>query len=514
MVTKADLGTLLNSTRIPKKTRLSFALDYPIFAEKEMCKRSFYYFLKHFWSSVSNDPFSPNWHIEYICKELQSLAENLGNKKPRPYDLIINIPPGTTKTMTCSIMFPAWCWTRWFWMRFITYSYSSPLSLESAEYSRDLIRSEKFQEMYPELDIKRDKDNKSNFRIQKTTLNNRVLLGGNRYSTSVGGTVTGFHGHFLLGDDPLNPEQAASEKELEKANRFVAQTMSTRKVDKRLTVSLLIQQRLHQIDPTGTILKNRPEEIKHICLPGEIRTYRKEVKPEECIQYYKDDLLDPARMPWDVLKSMLKTLGQYGYAGQVGQKPVPPGGGMFKVDMFRIVDNLSHILLPHQIRGVIRYWDKAGTEAGGCATAGVKMYKVDTGLSGIKYVITDVVRGFWSSENRERIIRQTAEADGPKTIIYHEQEPGSGGKDSASATNRNLHGFVAYADRPTGDKVSRADPYSVQVNEGVVLLARAEWNMEFIDEHTFFPFSQYKDQVDAAAAAFNLLEGDSTVGAW
>ena len=165
MVTKAHLGTLLNSLSIPKKTRLSFALDYPIFAEREMCKRSFHFFLKHFWSSVSNDPFSPNWHIEYICKELQTLAENVGAKKPRPYDLIINVPPGTTKTMTCSIMFPVWCWTRWFWMRFITYSYSSALSLESAEFSRDLIRSDAFQEMYPELDIKHDKDNKSNFRI-------------------------------------------------------------------------------------------------------------------------------------------------------------------------------------------------------------------------------------------------------------------------------------------------------------------------------------------------------------
>jgi predicted phage terminase large subunit-like protein len=73
---------------------------------------------------------------------------------------------------------------------------------------------------------------------------------------------------------------------------------------------------------------------------------------------------------------------------------------------------------------------------------------------------------------------------------------------------------VAYADRPTGDKISRADPYSVQVNEGVVLLVRAEWNAEFIDEHTFFPFSQYKDQVDAAAAAFSRLEEDKEVGAW
>lgn len=513
MATKAELGTQFDLDA-PKKVRLAAALDFPIFAHKELCRRSFYYFLEYFWSSVSNDAFSPNWHIRYLCQQLQKVAENLGEKKPRLYDIVINVPPGTTKTMTCSIMFPAWCWTRWYWMRFITASYSAALSLESAEYSRDLVRSDAFQEMYPELQIKSDKDNKGNFRITRTSYNNIVRFGGNRYSTSVGATVMGFHGHFLIADDPLNPTQAASEKELKTANDWVGQTLSTRKVDKRVSCTILIQQRLHQKDPTGTLLEQRPETIKHICLPGETQSYREQVKPPGLVKYYKDNLLDPVRMPWFVLENMKKELGQYGYAGQVGQKPVPPGGGMFKVDNFQIVDNTDHLLKSHQIVKCVRYWDKAGTSGGGSATVGVKMYKIDTGFNGIKYLITSVVRGFWAGEKREQVIRLTAEADGVQVTIYHEQEPGSGGKDSAAATNRNLRGYVAYADRPTGDKVTRADPYSVQVNEGVVLLARGEWNKEFIDEHTFFPFSQYKDQVDAASGAFTKIEDSQQAGAW
>jgi len=89
--------------------------------------------------------------------------------------------------------------------------------------------------------------------------------------------------------------------------------------------------------------------------------------------------------------------------------------------------------------------------------------------------------------------------------VYVEQEPGSGGKESAEATIRNLAGWAVYADKPTGDKAFRADPYSVQVNNGAFQLLRGEWNAKFLEEHRFFPFGTYKDQVDASAGAFNQL---------
>jgi len=515
-LTKFDVGTHLRSDYLDKQCRLNAALDWPVFAEKELCRRSFRYFLEYYWSEVSQDEFLGNWHIDLMCDELQHIAQCVYKKYTRKYDLVINVPPGTTKSITCSIMFPVWVWTWWHSARFITASYSSTLSLEAAEYSRELIRSKKFREMYPELEIKSDKDTKGNYRIVKTEASGNMFLGGNRFSTSVGATLTGFHGHFLLVDDPLNPTQAASEKELDIANFWMTNTLSTRKTDKRVSTTVLVMQRLHQIDPTGDALDHRAEEIKHISLPGEIREFKDALKPPELISYYKDDLLDPVRMPWEVLYSMKKTLGQYGYSGQVGQVPVPPGGGMFKVDKFVFIDSAASLLKPYLIRGCIRYWDKAGTEGvdKGAATAGVKMYKVETGIRQHAFVITDVKRGWWAAEQREKVIRSTAEADGQECVIYHEQEPGSGGKDSASATTRNLSGYTAIADRPTGDKVSRADPYSVAVNEGVVYLLRGEWNKDFTEEHRFFPFSKYKDQVDAASGAFTKLTALQEAGVW
>lgn len=465
----------------------------------ERCRRSFYYFLQEFWSEVSNDEFKSNWHIEHVfCPELETIAHRVAQNLPKKYDLIINVPPGTTKTITCMIMFPVWCWLKWYWMKFITGSYSGALSLESAEYSRDLVRSEKFRRYFPELQIKQDKDTKSNFRVQKLTPDGQTILGGNRFSTSVGGTVTGFHAHILLVDDPLNPQQAVSEVELKKANRWMDHTLSIRKVDKAITPTILIMQRLHQNDPSGHLLAKQKTNIRHISLPGEIRNYRDEVKPPELAQYYINGLLDPGRMNWQVMKDLEEDLGQYGYAGQIGQRPTPPGGGMFQVDRLVAVESLPP---PSSIVNTVRYWDKAGTTDGGAYTVGVKMASLKNG----KFLIMDVKRFQKSSEIREAIIKDIAEADGRGTTIYIEQEPGSGGKESAESTIKNLAGFVVYKDQPTGDKVYRADPFSVQVNDGNVQLLRGDWNRDFIDELRHFPFSTYKDQTDASAGAFSKL---------
>jgi predicted phage terminase large subunit-like protein len=502
---------------LPKHTRLKKAMAHPDKVMAEECRRSLFFFMRTFWDQVSTDEPSWNWHIPYLCAQLMKEAHRVAAQTPREYDIIINIPPGTTKSMTCSIMFPVWCWINWHWMRFITSSYSGALSLELAEYSRDLVRSRKFKQLFPEIVIKPDKGTKSNYRIEKRVFDDQGReimreIGGNRYSTSVGGTLTGFHGHMLIVDDPLNPTQAVSETELKSANHWIDNTLSTRKINKAVTPTILIMQRLHQGDPTGHIIDKKKGKVFHICLPGEIRNYKDKVSPPELVEHYQDGLLDPKRMPWNVLDDMEADLGQYGFAGQVGQNPTPPGGAMFKVDYFSYMEWLPSVKDDplNEIVMVVRYWDKAGSQGKGAYTVGVKMGKLKSG----KFIVLDVKRGQWSTDNRERIIKSTAQADGTQTIIYQEQEPGSGGKESAEATIFNLAGFSCYADRPTGDKVYRADPYSVQVNNGNVILLKGDWNHAFVEEHKYFPFGTYKDQVDASAGAFNKLRQTRDASVW
>ncbi|GAH74836.1 unnamed protein product [marine sediment metagenome] len=130
------------------------------------------------------------------------------------------------------------------------------------------------------------------------------------------------------------------------------------------------------------------------------------------------------------------------------------------------------------------------------------------------YIIDDVVRGQWSSGKREERIKQTAEMDGKHVSVWVEQEPGSGGKESAEATIKNLAGFIIKAERVTGAKEVRAEPYSIQVEAGNVSVLNKPWTKEFIDEHESFPMGKYKDQVDGASGAFNKLAITSRVGVW
>jgi len=168
---------------------------------------------------------------------------------------------------------------------------------------------------------------------------------------------------------------------------------------------------------------------------------------------------------------------------------------MFKRQWFEIINT------GQTVASRIRYWDKGGTDDKGDYTAGIKLSVDRAGA----YTIEDVVRGQWSVFDRETIIKQTAQSDGVGVDIWIEQEPGSGGKDSALSTIRNLAGYTVHADRPTGDKETRAEPFAAQCEAGNVRIVRSDWNAAYLTELTGFPYGKHDDQVDASSGAFNKL---------
>jgi predicted phage terminase large subunit-like protein len=124
------------------------------------------------------------------------------------------------------------------------------------------------------------------------------------------------------------------------------------------------------------------------------------------------------------------------------------------------------------------------------------------------YYIVDYITGQWEAGEREAIIKQTAVTDRENyghVIIGHEQEPGSGGKESAQNTTRvTLAGFATFADKVTGDKVTRAEPLASQATANNVKLIQASWNRSLIDMFCRFP-AKPRDGVDASSGAFNKL---------
>jgi predicted phage terminase large subunit-like protein len=159
----------------------------------------------------------------------------------------------------------------------------------------------------------------------------------------------------------------------------------------------------------------------------------------------------------------------------------------------------------------VRAWDKAATPGAGDYTAGVKMAKTPDGT----YYVEHVVRGQWAGPERERIILATAEADTRDVTILLEQEPGSGGKDSAQSSVKMLAGFAARAETATGDKMARAKPFAAQCYAGNVKLVRGPWLGKYLDELVSFPSDgSHDDQVDASSGAFNYLSRMKSGGAW
>jgi len=451
----------------------------------KICRNSFYDFVKEFWDVIIPENPVWNWHIKYICDELQIMAERVFKKEDKIYDLIINIPPGTTKSTICSVMYPAWIWTRMPSARIIAGSHTANLSLDLSRKSRLIINSEKYSNTFPEIQLSGDQSTKSYF---VNTAN------GARLATMVGGVPTGFHAHFLIVDDPIDPKGATSDAELKASNDWMKETLSTRKVDKGVAITILIMQRLHEIDPTGDWIKrSNKEDLKHINLPAELS---ESTEPSEIIPFYKDGLLDPIRLSKKILEQQKRDLGEFGYACQFDQTPIPRGGGEFKTSRIQV-----ELAPPLKWLARVRYWDKAGTKDGGCYTAGVLM-----GLDRHNFVwILNVMRGQWDAFEREQNIKQAAEQDGELVRIYVEQEPGSGGKESAENTIRNLVGHRIYADRPTGNKETRAEPFACSVNGNLVRMIKAEWNYAYINELMHWPMSGYKDQVDASSGAYNKL---------
>jgi predicted phage terminase large subunit-like protein len=152
----------------------------------------------------------------------------------------------------------------------------------------------------------------------------------------------------------------------------------------------------------------------------------------------------------------------------------------------------------------VRYFDKSSGVEDGAYTAGALMHKMGDGT----FVISHMARGRWGALEREQKIKLLADADAKLFKSYEvgvEQEPGSGGKESAEATVRNLAGKVAFADRVTGSKEVRAEPFVAQCQNGNVRLVAGEWVHAFYDEAEAWPASRYKDQVDACSGAFNRL---------
>lgn len=490
---------------------------------KEMQFRKLKYFVKGAWKQIEGVPMKWGKHLDLICEALE-LVERRVIKR-----LVINVPPRHCKSTIIGKCFSSWVWLREPSAQFLNTSYQQGLTIRDNVHNRRIMVSRWYKSLMQyvkerdpslwdrgNLDLTADQNNKLKF-------DNNYL--GYRIAGSIGGATTGHGGNFLMCDDPNNVLEAESDLSRQEANFFFDEVLQTRLNNPKQDVIVVIQQRTHERDVTGHILEKygewhpetNPNGYVFLKLPAR---YEGVKVINEYFGWYdwreeEGEPLWPEQFDDEELEKLEHGLGEYAAAGQLQQRPSPRGGGLIKPGRLIPCD-----VPPFPIRRKIRYWDFAASDKKKkkskepCWTAGVLLGELRTLFGEKRWIILDVVRGQWNPDDRNAKMRQTAELDGVRVPIVFEQEGGGAGVEVAQNTISGMAGFSIEADRPTGDKAHRAEPFAAQCNAGNVFILRAPWNQSYIAELETFPVGKFKDQVDATSGGFNKLVVGKKGGTW
>lgn len=454
--------------------------------ERALCEQSLADFAKRAWRIL--EPATPlkwGWALDAICAHLEAVTEGRINR------LLMNVPPGTMKSLLTGVIWPAWEWgpkgkpqTR-----FLGTSHKESLAIRDSMKCRRLIQSGWYQSLWPTT-LTSDQNAKTKFENDSTGFREAMAF------TS----MTGSRGDRVILDDPLSADDANSDAKLDQADLSFTEALPSR-VNNEDSAIVVIMQRLHERDTSGIILDRKLPYV-HLCLPMRFESDRRCVTPIFSDPRTEDgELLFPERFGEAQVADLEKTLMAYATAGQLQQRPTPRGGGMIKREWLPIVK-----AVPAGCRWV-RGWDLAATSSDKAAwTAGVKLGKTPDG----RYIIADVRRIQGTANDVEQLLKVTASQDGTDVRGSIPQDPGQAGKAQVQYLIKQLAGFSYTASPESGDKGTRAEPLAAQAQAGNVMLLEGDWNADFIAEAETFPRGKFKDQVDAASRAFaELVSGSS-----
>lgn len=202
------------------------------------------------------------------------------------------------------------------------------------------------------------------------------------------------------------------------------------------------------------------------------------------------------------LEEISRDMTSVAYRQEILAEEVDESGGVFRREWFDVVPRPPHI------EQAVRHWDLASVQGGGDYTVGLLLGRCEQGL----FYVLDVVRVQESPHVVERLILETAQADGPEISISLPQDPGQAGVAQAQYLIRQLAGYNVHADRETGSKEVRALPCAAQAEAGNIKVLDAPWTQSFLDEVADFPTGWNDDQVDSLAGSFaDLAQSESLV---
>lgn len=439
----------------------------------QIARHGFEAFAKRAWSIIEPAECLWNWHHSVICQALQKTV-NREIKK-----LIINVPPGCTKTTLVTKLFPAYAWALNPCERVIRASYDQALMIDTAGASagtKAIVASDWYRALYPHVvlhDDKKSGDGKY-FTTQK----------GFQYCTSTDkGRLTGRHGTIKIIDDPLKPS-AVSGIGLEKVNEWYGNTFSTRNASQD-TVTIIIAQRVARNDLPGFLLEREPEDWVHLKIP--MRYEGEPLQIGHDPRTKKGELLWPDRYPESLVQSLTKDLGGNAEA-QLQQNPIPPEGIIFKREWLPFWDRAT---LPPVFDRIILSVDctfkgKNTSDRVGFIVAGQKGPKM--------YLLhVEALRlGFLDTLKKIILLKKKFN---PQAILVEDKANGS----AILEVMKSKVPGVLPIDPGNVDKVSRANAVVGYVQAGDFLLGPdvVTGQNELLRELCDFPKGKHDDLVDA-----------------
>lgn len=292
------------------------------------CEESLAEFVRHMWHVI--EPATPlkwGWSMDAICEHLEAVAYGDITR------LLINVSPGSSKSILCNVFYPAWIWARDPYKRFLSFSYAAHLTERDNRRFRDVIQSVRYQAMFGERFslVKKGEENVSN---NKT---------GFKIASSVGGVSTGERSDTVILDDPHSVKDQESDVIRKGTVDWFSSAMSNRLNDMEKSSIICIMQRVHEEDVSGYILDN-DLGYEHLCIPALYEPDRRcvtaigwEDPRDEVGQSFW-----PERFPIDpVLNNQKKLMGDFGFSGQYQQLPSPADGGIIKKDWWQMWEDAA-----------------------------------------------------------------------------------------------------------------------------------------------------------------------------
>jgi len=436
--------------------------------ERELCQNKFIKFVERAWPA-----FISGAHHKRMAEAFERVARGECKR------LIINMPPRHTKSEFASYLLPAWFLGKFPHKKVIQTSHTAELAVGFGRKVRNLVDSEVYHDIFPELMLQADSKAAGRWNTSK---------GGDYFAIGVGGAVTGKGADVLIIDDPHSEQEAAMAASNPEVYDKVYEwyTSGPRQRLQPGGSIVIVMTRWAQRDLTGQVLKAAAgrggEEWEVIEFPA--------ILPS-------GNTLWPQFWTIEEMLALREELPNSKWQAQYQQNPVGNESAIVKRDWWKIWEAER----PPKCEYILQTWDtafeknnRADYSAG--TTWGVFTNENDNHTSNIILLNTYKKRVEYPDLKKD-VLKEYNEFE-PDGILIEKKASGAPLIYDLRAMGIPVQ---EYTPGKGQDKVARLNSVSDIIASGKVWVPQTRWAEELVDEVAAFPSGEHDDLVDATTLA-------------